>query len=285
MMRHAYLVMAHNEPQLLDTLLRSLDDERNDIFIHIDAKANFDRATYQPQFSKIQYLSNRIDGRWGDFSLVEIELALLRAAIQSGQYSYIHLLSGVDLPVKSQDFIHDYCQANNGMLFIGYAQNVTDGELSWRSQHRFIFSRSFQSHSIFKKISRALFARLQSLFHYTRYPMTVKKGAQWWSITSDFAKYLLTNESKIRHYFQGTYCPDELVVQTICWNSPFRDKIYSLTDEFRGCKRYIPWHDGTLMPFSTRDFTLMEQPDYWFARKFSSSNLSDYRNHFHSICK
>ena len=285
MMRHAYLVMAHNEPQLLNTLLHSLDDERNDIFIHIDAKADFDRANYQPQFSKIHYLSNRIDGRWGDFSLVEIELALLRAAIQSGQYSYIHLLSGVDLPVKSQDFIHHYCQAHNGMLFIGYAQNVTDRELSWRSQHRFLFSRSFQSRSVFKKISRALFARLQSLFHYTRYPMTVKKGAQWWSITADFAKYLLDHENEIRHYFQGTYCPDELVVQTICWDSPFRDKIYTLTDEFRGCKRYIPWHDGTLMPFSSSDFSLMQQPDYWFARKFVPSNLSDYRNHFHSICK
>lgn len=28
--------MAHNEPQLLDALLKALDDKRNDIFIHID---------------------------------------------------------------------------------------------------------------------------------------------------------------------------------------------------------------------------------------------------------
>ncbi len=285
MTRHAYLVMAHNEPQLLDALLKALDDKRNDIFIHIDAKAGFDYASYKPYFSKIHYIANRIDGRWGDFSLVEIEFALIRAAVRLGQYSHFHLLSGVDLPVKSQDFIHEYCKANPNTLFIGYAQNVTDHELSWRSQHRFLFSRSFKSGSAIKKITRALVARIQSLVKYTRYPLTVKKGSQWWSITSDFAKYLLGNEQQIRHYFQGTYCPDEMVVQTLCWNSPFRHNICSVTDEFHGCKRYIPWRNGSLMPFTDHDFTLMQHPDFWFARKFSPSDFPQYYNCFKTICK
>lgn len=280
MTRHAYLIMAHNEPQLLDALLKALDDKRNDIFIHIDAKAGFDYASYKPYFSKIHYIANRIDGRWGDFSLVEIEFALIRAAVRLGQYSHFHLLSGVDLPVKSQDFIHEYCKANPNTLFIGYAQNVTDHELSWRSQHRFLFSRSFKSGSAIKKITRALVARIQSLVKYTRYPLTVKKGSQWWSITSDFAKYLLGNEQQIRHYFQGTYCPDEMVVQTLCWNSPFRHNICSVTDEFHGCKRYIPWRNGSLMPFTDHDFTLMQHPDFWFARKFSSSDLPQWHRIF-----
>ena len=280
MKRHAYLIMAHNEPQLLDALLKALDNERNDIYLHIDAKAGFDCASYQPVFSKVHYIQNRIDGRWGDFSLVEIEFALIRAAVQLGQYSHFHLLSGVDLPVKSQVFIHDYCNAHPQTLFIGYAQNVTNSELAWRSQHRFLYSRSFKSGSTIKKITRALIARIQSLFKYTRYPLTVKKGSQWWSITSDFAKYLLDNEQQIRHYFQGTYCPDEMVIQTLCWNSPFRHKICSVTDEFHGCKRYIPWHNGSLMPFTDYDFTLMQHPDFWFARKFSSSDLPQWHRIF-----
>lgn len=166
MKHHAYLIMAHNEPQLLDALLKALDNERNDIYLHIDAKAGFDCASYHPVFSKVHYIQNRIDGRWGDFSLVEIEFALIRAAVQLGQYSHLHLLSGVDLPVKSQDFIHDYCQANPNTLFIGYAQNVTEREISWRSQHRFLFSRNFQTAFALKKIIRALVARIQSLFKY-----------------------------------------------------------------------------------------------------------------------
>ena len=36
--RHAYLIMAHNEWELLNTLLSLIDDTRNDIFLHIDKK-------------------------------------------------------------------------------------------------------------------------------------------------------------------------------------------------------------------------------------------------------
>lgn len=36
--KHAFLIMAHRDDETLYTLLRTLDDPRNDIFIHMDAK-------------------------------------------------------------------------------------------------------------------------------------------------------------------------------------------------------------------------------------------------------
>ena len=36
-MKHAYLIIAHNEPNILKTLLLMLDDERNDVYLHVDA--------------------------------------------------------------------------------------------------------------------------------------------------------------------------------------------------------------------------------------------------------
>ena len=45
MEKHAYLIMAHNNFDLLQKELYLLDDERNDIFIHIDKNAkNVDQA-------------------------------------------------------------------------------------------------------------------------------------------------------------------------------------------------------------------------------------------------
>ena len=38
MQKHAYMIIAHNEFDLLEILVRLLDDPRNDIYIHIDAK-------------------------------------------------------------------------------------------------------------------------------------------------------------------------------------------------------------------------------------------------------
>lgn len=37
-MKHAYLILAHNEPELLSLLIERLDDARNDIYIHFDRK-------------------------------------------------------------------------------------------------------------------------------------------------------------------------------------------------------------------------------------------------------
>ena len=37
--RHAYCIICHNQPRLLQLLVRLIDDERNDIFLMIDKKA------------------------------------------------------------------------------------------------------------------------------------------------------------------------------------------------------------------------------------------------------
>lgn len=281
-MRHAYLIMAHGEPELLATLLRRLDDSRNDVFVHIDRKADFEKVDYSPRYSQIFYISDRIDAAWGDFSLVEIEFALIKEALTRGVYSYLHLVSGVDLPVKSQDTIQEECRRLNGKEFIGFAQNVSIDELQWRSQHKFLFSRKFQSRSLFIRGVRSIYTKLQSLIGYHRSKLGIKKGAQWWSITSDFAKYILQREDYIRKNFKSTYCPDELVFQTICWNSPFKDNIYRIDDEFKGCRRYIPWNNGFLRPFESLDFEEMEASDFWFARKFGRQDIKSYEGFCHN---
>ena len=48
MQKHAYMIIAHNEFDLLEILVRLLDDPRNDIYVHIDAKVkDFDFKSFQ----------------------------------------------------------------------------------------------------------------------------------------------------------------------------------------------------------------------------------------------
>ena len=271
-MKHAYLIIAHNEPEILQLLLSSLDDVRNDIYVHIDKKASFDGMMLQTVKSGLHILPVRIDARWGDFSLIEIELLLFHEAYSRGPYAYYHLLSGVDLPVKSQDYIHQYCDEHQGKEFIGIAQHVSQRELDWRSQHWFVYSRDFQSGNLFKKIVRGVLARMQSLIGYRRTSLQVKKGSQWCSITHDFVQYLLQNKLLIRKIFNHTYCPDELFIQTLCWNSEFKSRIYNPNDEFEGCKRYIKWENSVLQPLTLQEVDDMILSSRWFARKFTSDN-------------
>lgn len=271
--KHAYLVLAHQDFRMLDRLVSLLDDERNDIYIHVDRKVSV-IPQIKVQYSKLFFLNNRIDARWGDYSLVEAELALFETSYKSGDYSYYHLVSGVDLPIKSQDYIHSFCEKNNGKEFIGFANNVSVAELKWRTQHYFIFSRNFKSKNHFIRVIRATFVKLQDILNYKRSLDQIKKGAQWCTITCDFVGYILQNKKKIYELFHHTYCPDELFIQTLCWNSDFRSRVFDLSEEFSGCRRFIKWDNGELKPLQARDISEMHASDAWFARKFSSLDKS-----------
>lgn len=37
--KHAYLIMIHEDSEILHNSLKMIDDERNDIYIHVDAKS------------------------------------------------------------------------------------------------------------------------------------------------------------------------------------------------------------------------------------------------------
>ena len=62
----------------------------------------------------------RLKVYWGDYSQVRACLRLLRAA-SVGDYSYYHLLSGADLPLKTQDEIHAFFEAHDGTEFIHFS--------------------------------------------------------------------------------------------------------------------------------------------------------------------
>ena len=271
MSKHAYLIIAHEDVIQLKRLVLYLDDKRNDIYIHVDKKAVFDDKVIHTQYASLTILENRLDARWGDFSLVEVELLLLEKAFRNGPYLYYHLLSGTDLPIKCQSYIHDYCEQYQGKEFIGFAFQVSEKELKWR-MHYFLFARDFKSHDLWKRIVRYVFVKIQDGLGWKRQigNWEIKKGSQWCSVTNDFVAYLLDHKQWIYKLFHHTYCPDELFVQTLCWNSDFRNRIFDSSDEFVGCKRYIKWNEGVLQALDFADIEQMKQSDRWFARKFSS---------------
>lgn len=66
-MKHAYLIMVHGNFKILKVLLRLIDDERNDIYVHVDKKCG---EINVKQFVDIVGKSNiyfvkRHKGGWG----------------------------------------------------------------------------------------------------------------------------------------------------------------------------------------------------------------------------
>ena len=268
-MKHAFLIIAHDNIPLLETLVNCLDDVRNDIYIHWDAKAG-DNPFLKVVNSGLFFLRERVDVRWAGFSMVEAEYLLFKAAFKNGPYEYYHLLSGVDLPIKSQDYIHSKCEKMAGTEFIGFA-NPPQSEIDFRVQHRFLFPEDFRTNSIFKKVIRSLDLKFQDITRKKRTDIPIKKGAQWCSVTNDFVEFLLGQELFVRKTFENTFCPDELFIQTVCFNSPFMGKVKNVASEYESNMRYIKWVNGELLPIEESDLPYLRSSERWFARKFSSS--------------
>lgn len=285
-MKHAYCIIAHNEPIILQKLIESIDDDRNDIYLLIDKKTDHTIFTnIKAHKSKLIYVP-QIDIRWGDLSLIKAELILFEAASQQNTYQYYHLLSGVDLPIKSQNYIHDFMDKNNGKEFVGYATSeFNKNDLQRKINYYYFFTKYYRSKSfLLRKITQIISSMLvhiqQALGYKRSFGIELKKGAEWISITHEFCSYLLTKKEYILKTFKYIPCADEMFIQTILWQSPFRKNIYKPNYEYESCLREIDWNRGKPYTWGiheeniNKDIQILKNSEKLFARKFSSQNMN-----------
>lgn len=275
MNKHAYLVMCHNNFYTLEKLLLLLDNERNDIFLHIDKKAkNFDMEKFKNllKYSKVYFIPN-MNVKWASPSQIKCELNLFKFALKTGKYSYYHLISGVDLPLKKVDDIHSFFEINKGKEFIGFCEVFDTTKIKQIN----LFNSMGRKNSIInslKYLIRKLFIKFQIYLKYDytkKFNMVIKKGTNWVSVTEDFVKYLISNESLIKKMFRYSISGDEFYKQTLIWNSSFRENIYNINNEYNGCMRLIDWNRGSPYTFRKKDFKLLTNSDKLFARKFDQN--------------
>ncbi len=199
-------------------------------------------------------------------------------AKSQGDYDYYHLLSGVDLPLKTQTYIHSFFEKNRGKEFVGVsfsAYNEWDKEQ--KTKYYYLGEKYIKPNDIKGKIIRKMvfrFVSLQVKLHITRqYDVNLYKGPNWFSITDSFLSYVLQNKALILKRFSHTLCPDEIFLQTELMNSSFKDNVYDINDQFHSCMRLIDWHRGTPYVWQSKDFEELMRSDRLFARKFSSGDM------------
>ena len=282
-MKHAYLIMAHTDFALLKTLIKMLDDERNDIYLHVDKKTkDFVPAMFSTSKAKLFILNKRLDVHWGHYSQIRLEMLLFETAHKNGQYVYYHLLSGMDLPIKSQDYIHNFFAENSGKEFVGFWHNK-DKE-AYNSIAKYHFFMMFERRAnryvqiILSKVRRFLSNTIYNIFGPRKIDFTCKKGYNWVSISNSFCTYLLSQKKWIEIHFRYSTWGDEAFLHTVIWNSEFRDKIYN-SETPEGSMREIRF--TTDIPFSyhldkpytykAENFDLLKNSSMIFARKFNSN--------------
>ncbi len=276
-MKHAYLILAHGSYALLQRLVSAIDDERNDIFIHIDRKQK-DLPHLKVKRSRLFLLNKeRVSVFWGDVSVVAAEFALMAFAYKQDEYAYYHLLSGVDLPLKSQNYIHDFFETQKGKEFIGFYDGADlSASLVRKVQRYHLFAQDFRGSGLVflaKRILRACAIRIQELLGIKRHPnIRFAKGTQWWSLTGALIEQLLSKQDEILSLYKHTFCADEIAIQTYVYNSPFMAQVFAPEDEAKSSLRHIGWREGALYDWTRADYEDLKRSTALFARKFNEED-------------
>lgn len=284
MKKHAFLIIAHSNEDNLINLIKSIDFEYNDIFIHIDKKwkdCDFEKIKESAKYSPITFSEKRLSVKWGSVSQVKTEMLLLELALQSGEYQYMHLLSGQDLCIKSPLELHNFFEANDGREFLLFA----GGEWQQSAQDRVKYFHLNIGRSSFKAKLNRIYIIMQRILHVNRLKksnLTFRGGSNWASITDNFAQYLVSNKKQIVKTFSHCFCPDEMYKHTYAFNSQFKDNIYKLntseknddsdTNIYLANMRIIDWVRGNPYLFTEDDFEYIKSSPCMFVRKVSSSN-------------
>ncbi len=265
--KHAYLIIAHNNFSQLQMLISLIDDPRNDIYLHVDKKAkNFCDNDVSTQYSKL-ILIDRMEVNWGGHTQITCEMNLLKAAA-SGHYQYYHLLSGIDLPLKTQDEIHEFFSANYPSCFIEFDEqantsgNFTDRVDKYHFLQNVIGRKTGRWIAILGKIE-SYSLRLQKKIGFCRKQyIKAYKGANWFSITDDLVQYTLQQERLIKKQFYYSICGDEVFLQSVAMASPYHK--YIVNNDLRE----IDWERGKPYVYRQEDVETLLRSPQMFARKF-----------------
>ena len=266
-MRHAWLIITHNEFEVLQRLVSMLDHERSDFFIHFDAKVKT-LPKISVEKGRLFVLENRVDVRWGSVSQIEAELVLLEAAMKQGPYAHYHILSGTHLPLKPVEellsFYDGHAQEEVARFWPDYEE---DADFKLRRYH-FPLRDYKSAYPLRRRLCQRTWQgviKVQKILGIKHLKGEVfYKTDNWLSLTDPACRYLVEHKAAILKKYRWSFCGDEYFVVSELKQSgePFR---------FYDCQNllHVDFIKDTPRTFMLSDLTALKETGCIWARKFT----------------
>lgn len=277
-MRVAHLILVHAHPNQLSRLVERLTHPKAVFFIHVDKKSDiveFERVFCDA--TNVFFIRSRVEIQWATYSMVEATVNGFKEILSKGiRIDYINLMSGQDYPIKPIAEFHDFLDANQGKAFM----ECLNVEKEWTEA----ISRVKEYHLNHWNVPGKF--KLQKLLNFILPSRKMPDDlipvgrSQWFTITSKHVEFLIHRIDSSPHivkFFTFSWAPDELIFQTLLFNSAYQKDIVG--DNLR----YIDWSDHKQNPklLTSEDFNAFMQSDKFFARKFKENdevlNMIDQR--------
>lgn len=220
-MRLTYLVLAHHRLPRVAELVETLLYRDDTVVLHVDRKA--DRKEFDALEQRLRHhgrhvgYANRVDVRWGEYSMMEAVLNGLEVIGESGMDpDYVCLLSGADIPIKPLAALKRHLQEQRGVEFIESFENPSDFILGGWREERYLYYHLFN----YRHQARLAYwgMRLQRFLGVRRNPPAPPRfGSQWWCLTWETCEKLLvlSRRKEMDRFFRRVCIPDEMMFQTL----------------------------------------------------------------------
>ncbi|XP_059144077.1 beta-1,3-galactosyl-O-glycosyl-glycoprotein beta-1,6-N-acetylglucosaminyltransferase-like [Physella acuta] len=129
----AFSILVFKDIEMVERLLRAIYRPQNYYCIHVDAKANkefFLAVSAVAQcFTNVFLTAERVDVRWGKFSVLEPELMCMKQLWRYTKWKYFINLTGQEFPLKTNAQMVKILTAFNGA-------NDVEGTIKWAHKYR-----------------------------------------------------------------------------------------------------------------------------------------------------
>jgi hypothetical protein len=295
-----YLIASHTNPDQVVRLVQAIKtgSPESQVLIHHDYSSSNLSSTAFEQMSNVHVLEDYVPVRWGDFSMIRMELHCINWLMtHSVEFDWLIFLSGQDYPIQPIKKIEQFLEntKHDGLMEYFLAEEPPEepieGGLIWDKNtgvERFFYRYyKLPSPSILKKVifrlARIINGRqpliclisdrngVQLGIRCFSTPFTSEfqcyAGSQWHTLSYRCIQYIhdfVQRNPAFVKYYENTLIPDESFFQTILLNEP---KLKILNDN----KRYISWTPQCSPALlGVEDFNCLMASNKHFARKFNS---------------
>ena len=235
-MRIAYLILCHKNPAQVKALINQLNNGTSDFYLHVDKKTAI--TDFILKKDNVFYVNEneRENIKWASFEMVSATIKLMKMAKKSNiRYDYIILLSGQDLPIKSNKDIHKYLEEHQGVNFIEVLDHSHKNYQKYLKRNAIRYYKWMFSDSAFIKALKKLYILITGGHYYTIPIFKRKKpfnfefefGSQWWAFTYECFCWILDyidSNSDFSKFYQNSLTADESFFQTLFMASPYKNQ-------------------------------------------------------------
>ena len=267
-MRHAWLIIAHNEFEVLQRLVSMLDAPESDFYIHFDKKVQR-LPDIRAEKGRLIVLKNRVDVRWGTVSQIRTEFALFAKAFNNAPYAYYHIISGTTLPLQTADEVDRFFREVEGRSIVtGLTRDCEYQETLKLHRYNVFMYNYISKNKMLRGVSQFLwksavaFQRLLNIQINTG--KSFYKASNWVSLTEEAVELLLSRKERIEKTYRWSFCGDEFFVPSELLDSPLRDRVCNYD-------KYLMHTIGRANASSYRldEWGELSKSGYLFARKFT----------------